>query len=142
MNAKAVINTSVIIAGLVGKSSSNKVLRLVLMGKLKIVLSKDIFWEYVRAVHYPKLRISLSYAYIILDKLHRLAEWVHPARRFHICRDPGDNKFLEAAYEGRVDYLITLDRDLLDLRNCNKELELDGHRVKILAPKELKKTEC
>ena len=137
MNAKVVVNTSVIIAGLIGRGFSNKVLRLILMGKLKIVLSDDIFREYIKAVHYPKLRIPLSYAYIVLDRLYRLAEQVHLTKRFSICRDPDDNKFLEAAYEGRADYLITLDRDLLDLRNCNKELELNGYRVKILTPKEL-----
>jgi len=137
MNAKVVVDTSVIIAGLIGRGSSNRILRLILMGKLKVILSKDIFREYVRAVHYPELRIPLSYAYIILDKLYRLAEQVHPTKKFNICRDPDDNKFLEVAYEGKADYLITLDRDLLDLRNCNKELELNGHRMKILTPKEL-----
>jgi len=137
MNAKVVVDTSVIIAGLIGRGSSNRILRLILMGKLKIVIPKDIFREYVRAVHYPELRIPLSYAYIILDKLYRLAEQVHPTKKFNICRDPDDNKFLEVAYEGKADYLITLDRDLLDLRNCNKELELNRHRMKILTPKEL-----
>ena len=137
MNAKVVVGTSVIIAGLIGRGSSNRILRLILMGKLKIILSKDIFREYVRAVHYPKLRIPLSYTYITLDRLHRSAGQIHPTKRFDICRDPDDNKFLEVAYEDKADYLITLDRDLLDLRDRNKELELDGHRVKILTPKEL-----
>jgi len=102
------------------------------MGKFKIVISKDIFREYVRTVHYPKLKISLSCAYIILDRLYRLAGQVHPIERFNICRDPGDNKFLEVAYEGKADYLITLDGDLLNLRDHDKGLKLDGHRVKIL----------
>jgi len=137
MNAKVVVNTSVIIAGLIGRGSSNRILRLILMGKLKVILSKNIFQEYVRAVHYPELRVPLSYAYIILDRLYSLAEWVHPTKKFNICRDPDDNKFLEAAYESRADYLITLDRDLLDLRNSNKELKLNDHRMKILTPKEL-----
>lgn len=31
------------------------------------------------------------------------------------CRDPKDDKFLEAAVNGRADVLVTGDRDLLDL---------------------------
>ena len=31
------------------------------------------------------------------------------------CRDPRDDKFLEAAVHGRADLIVTGDRDLLDL---------------------------
>jgi len=44
-----VVNTSVTIARLIGRGSSNGILRLMLMGKLKIIISKGIFREYVRA---------------------------------------------------------------------------------------------
>jgi hypothetical protein len=33
------------------------------------------------------------------------------------CRDPKDDKFLACAVEGRAHYLISSDRDLLDLRH-------------------------
>jgi len=36
-------------------------------------------------------------------------------RRFTESRDPEDNIFLATAYSGRADYLLTNDRDLLDL---------------------------
>ena len=32
-----------------------------------------------------------------------------------MCRDPSDDKYLSAAVEGRADYLVSGDRDLLDL---------------------------
>lgn len=32
------------------------------------------------------------------------------------CRDPKDDKFLACALEGQADYLVTSDRDLLDMR--------------------------
>ena len=34
------------------------------------------------------------------------------------CRDPKDDKFLACAVEGQAHYLISSDRDLLDLRRC------------------------
>jgi putative PIN family toxin of toxin-antitoxin system len=34
------------------------------------------------------------------------------------CRDPKDDKFLACAVQGNADYLISSDRDLLDMRYC------------------------
>ncbi|MBF0260894.1 MAG: putative toxin-antitoxin system toxin component, PIN family [Magnetococcales bacterium] len=43
------------------------------------------------------------------------AERVSITHAISVCRDPKDNKFLELALCGRVDLLITGDRDLLEL---------------------------
>jgi putative PIN family toxin of toxin-antitoxin system len=44
----------------------------------------------------------------------------------HLCRDPGDDKFLECAERARADLLITGDKDLLTLRTHG--------RTRILTP--------
>lgn len=44
----------------------------------------------------------------------------------HLCRDPGDDKFLECAHRARADLLITGDKDLLSLRTHG--------RTRILTP--------
>jgi len=80
-------------------------------------MSADIFDEYLRAVHYPRLRLPLVLACIILDELYRRAEIVVPKTKISMRRDPEDDKFLEAAYEAKADYIITFDRDLLALRD-------------------------
>ena len=41
---------------------------------------------------------------------------VEPKEKFNILRDVGDNKFLECAHEGKVDYIITQDNHLLNLK--------------------------
>ena len=99
MVEKAVLDTSVIISGLVGSGSSNEVLRRVLTGRLRIILSAEIFKEYLKAVHYPRLRIPSLYAYAVLSRIHALSEMVSPQSRIRICRDPEDDKFLEDAVE-------------------------------------------
>jgi putative PIN family toxin of toxin-antitoxin system len=40
---------------------------------------------------------------------------IRPVQRYHECRDPDDNMWLDLAHAGRAEYLITNDRDLLDL---------------------------
>jgi len=108
----------------------------ILKGELRLVLSADIFDEYLRAVHYPKLKLPLAFAYAVLDELHRRAELVTPKARFSMCRDPEDDKFIEVAYEAKADCIITFDQDLLALRDNAKEPALREHRVKILTPAE------
>ena len=44
--------------------------------------------------------------------LVRASDMVTPRRSFHVCRDPKDDKFLDAAYAGKADCLISGDADL------------------------------
>jgi putative PIN family toxin of toxin-antitoxin system len=41
---------------------------------------------------------------------------VHITRQFDVCRDPRDNKFLDVAFSGQANALVTGDQDLLVLR--------------------------
>jgi putative PIN family toxin of toxin-antitoxin system len=66
------------------------------------VIARDKFDRYVAA----KAR---ERAVIILV---RDSEMVTPRRLFHVCRDPKDDKFLNAAHAGRADCLISGDADL------------------------------
>lgn len=45
----------------------------------------------------------------------RICEYVHCHRRVAACRDPKDDKFLELAVNGEADFILTGDRDLLEL---------------------------
>lgn len=51
--------------------------------------------------------------------------------KVEIVRDPGDNKIIAAAIEGNADYIVSRDRDLLDLN--------DYQRIKIIKPEEFMK---
>ena len=43
------------------------------------------------------------------------AEIIEPKMKIDICRDIDDNKFLECSVSGAADYLVSADKDLLDL---------------------------
>ena len=42
---------------------------------------------------------------------------VKPLETARICRDPEDDKFLAAAQNGSAEYIVSEDKDLLDLGN-------------------------
>jgi len=135
---KIVLDTSAFISGVISKKKSI-FFSLILEKKVILVISDQIFLEYWKAVHYHKIlsRIDdISDLYHFLNYIYVIAEKVEPKNKLNLCRDPEDNKFLEAAYEAKVSYLITLDKDLLDLRNNNKLFKILDHKIKILKPKE------
>jgi len=41
---------------------------------------------------------------------------VYPRKKLFICRDPADNMLLECCFESKADFLISGDRDLLDIK--------------------------
>ena len=51
----------------------------------------------------------------LLSRLAPLVEIVEVVQQVRVCRDPHDDKFLEAAVNGRADMLVTCDKDLLEL---------------------------
>ena len=55
-------------------------------------------------------------------------ELVPISQRFEICRDPKDNMFLDLAFSGNADYIITGDKDLLELKSFQ--------RTQIMTPRE------
>lgn len=52
----------------------------------------------------------------IIHGYKEVVEWVPIIERIQACRDPKDDKFLELAVNGNAEYLITGDKDLLELQ--------------------------
>lgn len=51
----------------------------------------------------------------VCGRLWEVSEWVDPEIRVDLCRDEDDNRVLECALEGKANFILTGDRDLLDL---------------------------
>ena len=135
---KIILDTSAFISGIISKKKSI-IFDLILDRKAILVISDQIFLEYWRAIHYHRIlnRIAdINSLYRFFSYIYVIAEKIEPKTKLNLCRDPQDNKFLEAAYEAKASYLITLDKDLLDLRNSNKLFKILDHEIKILKPKE------
>lgn len=112
-----VFDTNVYISALHFHSGPpRKILELADRGVLRLVISKQILSE-LRGV----LRSKFQYDSERLDLLERLlvdiCVIVDPKRRIHrIKADPDDDKILECAIEGEVDYIISGDSHLLKIK--------------------------
>ena len=83
------------------------------------ITSELLLTEVQRVLARPHIRGRLKWddARIaqFTDLMRRQSVVVVPSDRIDISRDPDDNRVLEAAVAGEADYIVTGDRDLLEL---------------------------
>jgi len=138
MVERIVLNTSVLISGIIGTGSSLEVLKLILQKKVELLISSEIFEEYLIAVNYPEIakKVDLYYVHPLLDVLYSLSTIIVPQINLNICRDPKDNKFFDVAIEGSAETIITWDTDILSLRDKNNLYFHGKKKVFLVTPTE------
>ena len=109
-----VLDTNIFIAAYFNrKSASARIIDLCLKNEHKLIFSPQLRKEVKLILKNVKAEKEFQ------EKIRSLfmnASEVKPTQKvFAVKEDPEDNKFLECALEGEVDYLITSDRHLLEL---------------------------
>ncbi len=85
-------------------------------GKFKLIVTDAVAREYLEVINRPKFKIPQDEIIATSDYLLQLAEFVTPEEEILvIVADPTDNKFLEAALAGKVDYIVSGDNHLLEI---------------------------
>lgn len=118
---RAVLDTNVIVsATLIRGGNEDRVIRAWLRGAFELVLSPQILEEIGRVLTYEKLRRSCwmtdAEVVLLLETLAQEGVLVPGSASVRASRDPEDDKFLAAAVQARARYVVTGDRDLLDLK--------------------------
>jgi len=97
------------------------------MENFNILQSNETFEEFVEVINREKFSkyIPDEFREELIDRFAARSELVeinHTVER-DLCRDPKDNKFLELAVSGNAKYIISGDKDLLDIKQY-KEIEI------------------
>ena len=75
--------------------------------------------ELVQALNRPHIRfkyhIQPDDITALINLIRLRGELVTPDQQVDACRDPKDNRFLEAAVEGDADVIVSGDADLVDM---------------------------
>lgn len=145
---RIVIDTNILVSAiLTPKGNPAKILKLVLEGKLNLIISPAILEETRRVLRYPKLvklmqknKITPDEVYNFLDKMSKVAFITPDELEIDaIPDDPEDNKILACGLEGEVDYIISGDHHLLDLRIFQGAKIVDPSTfLKIISPRTAK----
>lgn len=117
---RAVIDTGVLVSALIRRQgTTGDVLRALRDGRFTAIYSTDILVEIIDVFGRPTFRqkyhIEPDDITAIVNLLRLRGEVVTPTRKVTACRDPKDNKFLEAALATETDCIVSGDADLLIL---------------------------
>lgn len=111
---KVVLDTNLLISALIFGGKPEQVYNLVLE-KLIIGITSSILLAELTEILTKKFNFEL----IRVEQLERIIKKhfkiVYPDKTINIVEDDDDNRVLEAAIKGKCNYIITGDRDLLDL---------------------------
>ena len=117
---RAVIDTNVLIAGLLWRGAPYALLAQVRRSALYLVSSPALLAELAEVLDRPKFRSILNRAHTtsaqLLAELRQLVEAVEPVPLDQpVCRDPDDDEVLAVAVTARVELIVSGDQDLLVL---------------------------
>lgn len=86
-----------------------------ILGEYRLVLSAGILDEVVDKLK-NKFQFPEESIQEFIDILMTYCYIVDVTSKFDAVRDKKDNKIVECAYDGKVDYIVTGDPDLLELK--------------------------
>lgn len=113
---RVILDTNIIISSVLGGA-----LFLVLekwdKENFTVIVTTDIVSEYFEVLNRPKFELTQETIDKITRYIYQFSEFVVPEEQIRFIKDdPKDDKFLEAAIAGKVDYIVSGDKHLLDLK--------------------------
>lgn len=130
-NPLVVFDCVVFLQGLINQTGPGaSCLECFVQGRCSLAISPEVLSELGEVLSRPRLRQRFN---LTTDKLDTLIElllskgifYPNVPRRFEFPRDPDDEPYLNLAIEAGAQFLITRDRDLLDLMDANTRDGLD-----------------
>lgn len=116
---RVILDTNIFLVSLVPHFKYYWVFEKLLVGDYSLVVSNEILSEYEEKI-VEKFGLALSDSRLDFLMLLNNVELVNPYYNWNlITRDPDDNKFVDGAVSGNVDYLVTNDKHF----NILKEVE-------------------
>ena len=116
-----IFDTNIWISFLITKSIKG-IDRLIFNDKATLLFSNESMTEFIDVTSREKLKPYFTKDDIasLIDLIEEYGEIVEVKSKVDICRDKKDNFLLSLAKDGKADYLITGDKDLLVLDNFGK----------------------
>ena len=114
---RVVIDTNVLISGLFSATSMPALAVEKAVTKAQLVATTETLRELIEKLQSSKFDryVRREQRDALLERVASLVEIIDILQPIRASRDPKDDKFLEAAVNGRADLIMTGDKDLLDL---------------------------
>ena len=115
---RVVLDTNVLISALLFTGEVSRLVELWQDRKIIPVISRETFAELRAVLQYPKFKLTdPDILDIIESEILPYFDVIDLVQEIqNVCRDPQDDKFIACAISAGVDYLVTGDRDLGDIK--------------------------
>lgn len=129
---KVIIDTNIFISFLIGKEL-DKLKHLLVSPDLVLITTEQLFLEIKMVTSRPKLQKYFNQVKVdeLINFLRLISVNVSISEIKQICRDPKDDFLLALAETSVANFIITGDKDLLELKSIGQ--------TRIISPKELDK---
>lgn len=111
---KVVLDTNILISAIIFGGKPNQVILLVLNERIKAITSPILLAE-LREVLNKKFPLSENDFKLTIKNIENVFRSVEPKKSLKVVGDEDDNRVLEAAIEGKCNYIVTGDKELLGL---------------------------
>ena len=132
-----VLDTNVIVGFFLSKTRQSANARVfdswLITHRLQLIVSAPIIAEYLELLERVGIEIGRIESFKLRMQAGTTVTRVNLGKRFMFSRDPDDNTLLDTAHTGRARYLVTNDRDLLEIPSKERR----GFRFEIVRPAEL-----
>ena len=108
-------DTNIIISSIFWRGNPYEVVRKGILGEYQLVISAEILDEVVDKLR-NKFKFPEESIQELIDVLMTYCQIVDVKSKFDVVRDKKDNKIVECAFDGKADYIVTGDPDLLVLK--------------------------
>ena len=120
-NKYVILDTNIWISFLISKEYSfldNYVLK----GKVKLIFSEELFGEFISITEQPKFTKYFSKSDVdkLIQTIDKYGILIKVTSEIKLCRDIKDNFLLNLAADSNADFLVTGDKDLLEIKNFQK----------------------
>lgn len=114
------VDTNVLVSATFWYGASYRIIELVEQGKVELVLSEAIIQEFSAVLEYEEIKKKIVNKRLLMlrtvEKLVFMSKIIAPVIRIAVVKeDPDDDKILECAVAGDVNYLISKDNHLLKI---------------------------
>lgn len=114
---KITADTNTLISATITKGNEFELLRLAKLRKIELILSPHILKEFREVISRPKFGFSQEQIINSFKQIINISTIIMPSNKINIIKDdPEDNRVLECAEAGKVNYIVSGDDHLLKFK--------------------------
>ena len=113
---RIVLDTNILISGLLYSGKPRKLIDLAINGRIEVVSSWEMIGELREVLARDKFGLSKTEQLEMVNFIISMSRMVVLKSRFKIVKDPDDDMVANTAYDGKVAYIVSGDKHLLELK--------------------------